>query len=82
MYVNTFYTKDQKKASEKMHLLKYAQKKELELDCEEYANMFRTSVSRISMCAFLPPNVDELDSAIFKKVSLECNKTSKKYFSL
>ena len=69
LYVETHYTKGNKKSSQKMHLLKYAQKKGLDLDCEEYLNMFRTSTSRISMCAFLPTNVDTVDSAIFKKVS-------------
>ena len=65
-----------------MHLLKYAQKKSLELDCEEYVNLFRTSVARISMCAFLPTNVDALDSGIFKKLSQEASKTAKNYFSI
>jgi len=82
VYVKTFYQKGGVKASQKMHLLKYAQKKELELDCEEYVNMFRTSVARISMCAFLPTNIDAVESALFKKIQMECSKNAKKYFSL
>ncbi len=64
-----------------MHLLKYAQKKELDLDCEEYLNMFRTSTSRISMCSFLPTNIDTVDSSIFKRISSECSKQAKLFFS-
>lgn len=60
-----------------MHLLKYAQKKQLDLNIEEYVNLFRTSAARISMCAFLPPNIDYVDSGIFKKHSAEASKLAK-----
>jgi hypothetical protein len=63
-----------------MHLLEYAQKKSLKLDIEEYAKMFRTSVVRIALSAFLPRNVDALDPALFKKTQNEASGKAKKFF--
>ncbi len=65
VYVQTVYIKGSVKSSQKMHLLKYAQRKGLGLNLEEYIAMFRTSTTRISLCAFLPSNIDEVENGMF-----------------
>jgi hypothetical protein len=84
LYVESIYNGDKykEKASRKMHILKYAQLKELQLDIEEYVNLFRTSAVRISMCAFLPQDVDTLDPPLFKSISKDANTRAKDHFSL
>jgi hypothetical protein len=50
------------KSAQRMHLLEWAQKKEIPLNFNEYLKLFSTSTVRISMAARLPPNIDELDA--------------------
>lgn len=50
------------KSAQRMHLLEWAQKKEIPLNFNEYLKLFSTSTVRISMAAKLPSNIDDLDA--------------------